>query len=231
MAKRIGDSSAEVRPEVQGSSAKKTKAETAAERLEAAIVNCDLQPGAVVAEADLMEMLGLGRTPVREALVRLSSENLLRLGRAGIVIPELNAMTMLKLLELREPIERLCIQKAVQRHNSADTDRFAQILARLEPLPSGDRAGFMELLRQTHSALAEASKNEFILSTMKTTQGLSRRFWRYFASDEDQKFCTELYCAMLRGLLADDEDVPVRKSEELMTYLRDFTKRQMEALV
>ena len=215
----------------QPPSTRKTKAELAAEMLETAIVNCNLEPGAVVAEADLMEMLGLGRTPVREALVRLSSENLVRLGRAGIVIPELNAMTMLKLLELREPIERLSIQKAVQRHNDADMARFAQILARLEPLPRDDRSGFMDILRQIHSALAEASKNEFILSTMKTTQGLSRRFWRYFATDEDQKFCTDLYCALLRGLMSGDAAVPVRKSEELMTYLRTFTKRQMEALV
>lgn len=214
----------------QGSTVKRTKSEIAAEKLAAAIVNCDLEPGAVVAEADLMEMLGLGRTPVREALVRLSSENLVRLGRSGIVIPELNAMTMLKLLELREPIERLSIQKAVQRHNSGDMDRFAQILAQLEPLPASDRAGFMDLLRQIHSALAEASKNEFILSTMKATQGLSRRFWRYYASDEDQAFCTDLYCAMLKGLISGNADTPVQKSEELMAYLRQFTKRQMEAL-
>ncbi|MDO6732831.1 GntR family transcriptional regulator [Marinovum sp. 2_MG-2023] len=210
---------------------RKTKAETAAEMLEAAIVNCDLEPGSIVAEADLMELLDLGRTPVREALVRLSSENLVRLGRAGILIPELNAMTMLKLLELREPIERLSIEKAVQRHNSADMERFAQILAQLEPLPNTDRTGFMDLLRQIHAALAEASKNEFILSTMKTTQGLSRRFWRYYSTDEDQQFCTELYCALLQGLLSGDAAVPIKKSSELMTYLRVFTQRQMEALV
>ncbi|MBY8976919.1 GntR family transcriptional regulator [Rhodobacteraceae bacterium NNCM2] len=210
---------------------RKTKAELAAEMLEAAIVNCDLEPGTVMVEADLVEMLGLGRTPVREALVRLSSENLLRLGRAGIVIPELNAFTMLKLLELREPIERLCIEKAMQRRNARDKERFAQILADLRPLPHDDRPGFMDLLRQVHLALADASKNEFARFALKTTQGLSRRFWRYFATDDDQSYCTDLYCAMLEGLIADDEAVPVQRSEELMTYLRAFTRRQMDASV
>ncbi len=214
----------------QSSPARKTKAEIAAERLEVAIVNCDLEPGAVVAEADLMEMLDLGRTPVREALVRLSSENLVRLGRAGVVIPELNAMTMLKLLELRGPIERLCIQKATQRQNSQDNQQFAKILKQLKPLPSHDRAGFMDLLREVHLALAEASKNEFVLFTLRTTQGLSRRFWRYFASDEDQRFCTELYCAMLQGLISGDETEALGQSERLMTYLREFTRRQLDAL-
>ncbi|GMG81523.1 GntR family transcriptional regulator [Paralimibaculum aggregatum] len=215
---------------IRGGAPRKTKAETAAEMLEAMIVNCEIAPGAVVPEADLMETLELGRTPVREALVRLSSENLVRLGRGGIVIPELNAMTMLKLLELREPIERLCIEKAAQRLDADDARRFREIRERLAPLPHDDRAGFMELLRQTHRALAEASKNEFILSSMKTTQGLSRRFWRYFATDDDQRYCTELYCALLDGLVSGDGAEPVRRSEELMRYLRRFTLRQMEDL-
>lgn len=214
----------------QGNSIRKTKAETAAELLEKAIVNCDIDPGAVVAEAELMDMLGLGRTPVREALVRLSSENMVRLGRAGIVIPELNAITMLKLLELREPLERLCIQKATRRHTDHDRAQLGEILNQLHPLPDDDRTGFMDLLRQVHFALAEASKNEFVLSTLKTTQGLSRRFWRYFAKNEDQRFCTDLYCTLLSGLMSGNEAQAVGQSEKLITYLRDFTKRQMDDL-
>lgn len=209
---------------------RKSKADIAAERLEMAIVNCDLAPGRVMVEAEVVAFLDLGRTPVREALLRLANENLVRVGRAGIVIPELNSLTMLKLLELRAPIEGLCIQKAIQRQTPRDVDRFAEILAHLAPLPNHDRAGFMALLRQIHRALAEASKNEFILFSMKTTQGLSRRFWRYFATDQDQQFCTQLYSALLAGLIAGDAAEPLRRSDELMDYLRNFTLRQMEAL-
>lgn len=206
---------------------RKTKAESAAEMLETAIINCDLEPGAVMVEADLVDMLGLGRTPVREALVKLSSENLVRLGRGGVVIPELNAFTMLKLLELREPIERLCIQKAIQRQDASDRMEFQRILDQLVPLEVADRQGFMALLRQVHLALAAASKNDFILSSLKTTQGLSRRFWCYFATEEDQRFCIDLYCTLLKGLIDQDESAAVGQSERLMTYLREFTRKQL----
>ena len=51
---------------------KKTKAEQAHDIIELAIVNCELAPGAVYSEADLAEILDMGRTPVREALVKLN---------------------------------------------------------------------------------------------------------------------------------------------------------------
>lgn len=146
-----------------------------ANQIEAAIVDCELAPRAVIVEAERSEWLGLGRTPVREALVSLANANLLRLGRGGVVIPELNAMTMLKLLELREHIERLCIQKAVDRQTEEDHQAFKELHSRFKDIPNDDRAGFMAVLWDIHIAVATASQNEFIDSALRTTQGLSRR--------------------------------------------------------
>ena len=58
------------------STEKKTKAEQAAEQLEAAIVSCQLAPGTVMTETELSEYLEIGRTPVREALTKLANEHL-----------------------------------------------------------------------------------------------------------------------------------------------------------
>lgn len=215
---------------IHGPAPKMSKADIAARRLEVAIVNCELKPGTVLNEAELSKMLGLGRTPVREALLRLSSENLVQLSRAGVLIPPLNAITMLKLLELREPLERVCIQKAAQRHTASDQDQFSSILRRMEPLAPTDRDGFMALLRDTHATLAEASKNEFILSTLRATQGLSRRFWYHFATDSDQVYCTELYSRLLKSLISADEADAVNQSSRLIQYLREFTTRRIQDL-
>lgn len=206
--------------------AKKTKAELAHDAIELAIVNCELEPGAVYSEADLAEILDMGRTPVREALVKLSSENLVRLTRAGVVIPEINPLTMLKLLELREPIERLCIQKACEYQTTGDRIRIEQILERLRPLPDDNRRGFMDLLREIHLATADASKNEFLHFTLKSTQGLSRRFWFHFAEDRDQQQCRDIYVAMLEALIARDTDGALDQSQALITYLRGFSRQR-----
>jgi len=210
------------------STEKKTKAEQAAEQLEAAIVSCQLAPGTVMTETELSEYLEIGRTPVREALTKLANENLVRLSRAGVVIPELNPMTMLKLLEPRALIEKLCIEKAVERIAPEDRDAIAPIVATLEALDSADRGGFMAALRQIHHLLARASRNEFILASIKTTQGLSRRFWCYYASDEDQAYCTDLYIRQLRALEAQQLQPALDCSAELISYLQRFTRQQME---
>ena len=211
-------------------STKMTKADLAAERLEAAIINCELPPGSLFQESELAEMVGLGRTPVREALLRLSSENLVRLSRSGVLVPELNALTMLKLLELREVIERLTLEKALRRLTSQDRQRFEAIRTALQALSAQDRSGFMEQLREIHRAIAEASKNEFVQYTLKATQGLSRRFWRYFASDDDQRFCIELYLTLMDALIDGDQQIALKQSAALIGYLRDFTSRQMADL-
>ncbi|MEH6578706.1 MAG: GntR family transcriptional regulator [Amphritea sp.] len=207
---------------------KKTKAEIAAEKLEAAIVDCRIAPGTVMTETEVSEFLDIGRTPVREALMKLANENLVRLSRAGVVIPELNPLTMLKLLEPRALIERLCIEKAVERIVDEDKTQIKIIIEALQGLANEDRKGFIDVLRQIHNILAQSSKNEFILASIKTTQGLSRRFWCYYATDEDQDYCTKLYIKQMQALVTQDKATALDASAELIQYLQDFTKAQME---
>ncbi|MEP3331010.1 hypothetical protein [Sedimentitalea sp.] len=96
--------------------------------------------------------------------------------------------------------------------------RFTQVPEWLAPLPVNGRLGFIDLLRQIHGPFAAVSKNEFIPSTLNAAQGLSRRFWRYLVTDEDQRFCTALFCAMFEGLNWGDTDALPLKSKVRMTY-------------
>ena len=172
----------------------------------------------MIAEAELSEWLGLGRTPVREALVSLANANLLRLGRGGVVIPELNAMTMLKLLELREPIEQLCIQKAVDRQLEADREVFKDLHNRLANIPDNDRFSFMAVLWDIHKAVASASQNEFIHSALRTTQGLSRRYWGHFADAKDQQLAKTIYLSLLKAILVKDADAALGQSHWVVCF-------------
>lgn len=167
---------------------------------------------------------------MREALVSLANANLLRLGRGGIVIPELNAMTMLKLLELREPIERLCIQKALERQTENDRDSFMALHIRLRDTPNCDRPAFMAVLWDVHRAIATASQNEFIHTALRTTQGLSRRYWGHFADAKDQELAKAIYLALLEAMLAKDADAALGESQNLIRHLRELTLGSMQKL-
>ena len=66
------------------------------------IITLALSPGSLLDEAQLSEQLGIGRTPIREALIRLSLENLIIiLPRRGTIVADLNASDLHKLYEIR----------------------------------------------------------------------------------------------------------------------------------
>ncbi|MEE3092729.1 MAG: GntR family transcriptional regulator, partial [Pseudomonadota bacterium] len=91
-----------------GCETNRSLSDQAYEGLEEMIVTLHLEPGAVLSEAELSEQLGIGRTPIREALQRLAREGLvLILPRKGILVSEINPGKQLLLLEVRRELERL----------------------------------------------------------------------------------------------------------------------------
>src|SRR3990170_3225564 len=85
-----------------------TLTEQAYYRLEEMIVTLELAPGAILSEQALSSELGIGRTPVREALQRLSREGLVVvLPRKAIIVTETDPKRQLLVLEVRRELERL----------------------------------------------------------------------------------------------------------------------------
>src|SRR3712207_5219229 len=77
------------------------------EAIEAAIVRCELGPGAVLGDRQLAEMLGVSRTPVRDALHRLESSGLVeRRGRMGWMVSTFAIQDVRELFELRRVLDR-----------------------------------------------------------------------------------------------------------------------------
>ena len=101
--------------------------ERAYRRLEEMIVTLQLAPGSVVSETALSKRLGIGRTPIREALQQLARERLVVvLPRRGIMVSEINVRTQLRLLEARRELERLIAQRAARRASDGGTDALSR---------------------------------------------------------------------------------------------------------
>lgn len=76
------------------------KTDVAYNQLERMIIFRELEPGSMVSEKQLAEGMDLGRTPVREALQRLSYERMVEIhARRGIQIPPISVESQLKILE------------------------------------------------------------------------------------------------------------------------------------
>ena len=106
-------------------------------RLEEMIVSLELAPGSMWSEAELSARLGIGRTPVREALQRLEGDHLVRiLPRHGAQITEINVVEQLLLLELRRALDRLIAADAARRCTAQERSQLLKMAERLEAFES-----------------------------------------------------------------------------------------------
>lgn len=201
-------------------------------QIEEMITTLRLAPGQAISEASLGKMLGIGRTPIREALQRLARERLVViLPRRGIVVSEINVRNQLKLLELRRELERLIARAAARRATSEERKRFREIADNLEKAAKkNDDTMFMRMDREFNLLSAAAARNDFLSDAIQQLQGLARRFWyMHYKEVADMPLAATLHAAVARAIAAGDEKTAMQASDRLIDYIEAFTKATLTA--
>jgi DNA-binding GntR family transcriptional regulator len=204
-----------------------TLTEQAYNRLEEMIVTLALAPGAVLAEQMLSAELGIGRTPIREALQRLAREGLvLVLPRKAIIVTETDPRRQLLVLEVRRELERLLARTSVERATDAERRRFAEIADGMEAAAeANDDIAFMRLDRELNALLAEAAHNEYAARAMRFLNGHSRRFWyMHYKEAADLPKCARLHAEEARAIAKGNPTRAMAAADRLMDYVESFTR-------
>lgn len=199
--------------------------------LEEMIVTMQLAPGSAVSEAGLSALLGIGRTPIREALQRLAREKLVViLPQRGIIVSEINVGSQLRLLEVRRELERLIAKSAARRATEEELKRFREIAKGLEKAAkTNDETTFMRLDREFNLLSAAAARNEFLSASMSLTHSLSRRFWYiHYKQAADMPLAARLHADVARAIADRDEVAAARASDKLIDYLEEFTRATLD---
>src|SRR4051794_2943151 len=138
-----------------------TLTEKAYQQLEELITTLVLPPGMVLGEQHLVQRLGIGRTPIREALQRLARDGLVVvMPRRGILVSEINVRTQLRLLETRRVLERLISRLAAEHATPEERGVFASIAQDMrDAAAASDDLAFMRLDHQFNELMAAASRN------------------------------------------------------------------------
>jgi DNA-binding GntR family transcriptional regulator len=191
------------------------------------IITLRLAPGAAVSELALSEALGIGRTPIREALQRLAREGLVAiLPRRGILVSEINVKRQLRLLEVRRALETLIARKAARRATEAERARLLELAKTFEACArSRDDVAFMRADREFNTVAAEACHNEFADGAMGLIHSLSRRF--YFTHHKqagDMAVTARAHAAMARAIASGDEERAAKATEKLLDVIERFTR-------
>lgn len=211
----------------KGRGTNRSLSDQAYEGLEEMIVTLRLEPGAVLSEAELSEQLGIGRTPIREALQRLAREGLvLILPRKGILVSEINPGKQLLLLEVRRELERLLARSGAQRATDDERDCFTEIADGMERAErENDDLGFMRLDDALNKLIATAAHNEYANRAIGLTHGLSRRFWYvHYKEAADLPVAARLHAKLARAIAGGDSAAAATASDELVDYVEAFTR-------
>src|SRR2546423_14208995 len=107
-------------------------AERAFHAIREMIVSLELRPGAVIDERSLMQQLGIGRTPTREALRRLAQEGLVEVyPRRGMFVTSVEIRDLACLAEVRSVLESHAARLAAERATDEDRDALETLLDEL----------------------------------------------------------------------------------------------------
>src|SRR6202163_2363099 len=110
---------------VESADAARSQSEEAYLRIRDRIVSLDMPPGSVVNESRLREELKIGRTPIREALQRLSRENLVKsVPHRGTFVTDVNITDLARITEVRVVLEGHAARLAAERLTTSDRDSF-----------------------------------------------------------------------------------------------------------
>lgn len=155
------------------------RSEQAYRQIREMIITLALPPAAVINEAALMAQLGLGRTPVREALQRLSWEKLVVIvPRRGIFVAEIEPDDLAHIFEVRREMECFAAYRAASQAAPEAIAALATLLREAEgQLAVGDHLTLIQLDRRFHEGIAQSTGNILLSETLDRLYSLSLRLW------------------------------------------------------
>ncbi|WP_163851769.1 GntR family transcriptional regulator [Pseudooceanicola aestuarii] len=149
------------------------------EALKKRILSCDLKPGEAVTVAALAQDMGLGRTPVIQAVDRLMLDGLVEvMPRKGVVVSPVSLEVLIEIIEVRLLNECRAARWASQRitdkqvkalRNNVKAMQKAAAAREVEQLISLDSA--------FHKLISEAAGNDILAELLENLHDRSLRFW------------------------------------------------------
>lgn len=136
------------------------------ERIKLAIRDGSLTPGARLTEAELVQRLGVSRTPVRQALTRLEAEGLLaHEPRRGLVVARPDHQQVIELYAMREVLESTAARFAAQHASAAELRSLARLIGEEEKVLDDSRAQ-SAINQQVHTLVHRAAHNRYLLRSL-----------------------------------------------------------------
>lgn len=143
------------------------------------IISCELRPGSVISESDLMTQLDMGRTPIREALRNLANEKLIEVyPRRGMFVAGVDVKDLAQISEVREHLEIQAAGFAAERATDEDRAVISQLIKEIDSIKGEPKMEkLINLDQRIHHQIYAATHNEFLVSTLDQYYAHALRIW------------------------------------------------------
>ncbi len=192
------------------------------------IVRLELAPGDVLHEHDLQAALGIGRTPVREALQRLARDQFVTvIPRRGMFVSSIDVDELATLYETRAMMEPYVARLACRRGTAAHWAEMADVIE--QSLRSGvPPDDLLAVDRRCHEIIWDAAGNRFLTDTLDNLYAHSDRVWHMYLADvADTRHAVDEHIEILDLLRSGDADACAAAVE---AHVRSFDHQVRDAV-
>jgi DNA-binding GntR family transcriptional regulator len=191
------------------------------------IISLEQKPGAIIREKEIMEAFTVSRTPVREALMRLEMDGLVRIiPNAGTFVEEISFQKLRDVFEVRAHLVRLAGKLAAARISN---EEIVEVRRLIEDMKSTKNTRtLMNLDNEIHDIIRKATRNELLVKTLSGLHDQAVRIWNSVGTES--VYWEKLYLEfedIATALEQHDEETAARLLEEHANIFSEQLKNQL----
>ena len=175
-----------------------------------AIVEARLATGTPLSQNKLAARMGVSRTPVREALLRLERDGLVqRVPDVGFVVATITPDEVNEACDLLQVLDTYVYTRAAERLSRPELDGLLELASGLvASAESGDTEAWREADRRYHGVVMDAARNRFVAEYLQQTRRRVQRFWLQKPQvDGRLRICSQDHVALARAMVDEDPEV------------------------
>ncbi len=191
------------------------KKQVAYDKIKEMILDNELAPGEALVERTLSSRLNISRTPIREALRKLSNDGLVEIQEGkGIYVAEVRFEDIVEIYELRESLEGLAARLCAQRRTEAAMGQLEELMEEYkEAYEKSEYGRFMHIDMMLHRRIAEASRNKRLVNMISS---IYDQVTRMAVSVQQDRVIRDLALEEHEKLIAEIRDGKANEAEAIM---------------
>jgi DNA-binding GntR family transcriptional regulator len=206
---------------------KESLVDIAHRELQKRFISLELPPGSIWKEADLAELVNVGRTPVREAIQRMASDQLVTvLRRTGIMISATSVQDQLYVLEARRVLELVVSVRAAKYALKSEREQLNKMAAAIETAGTRhDVMAYLDNILETKIFVAQVARNPYAARALAPLHTFSQRFYyMHYMEFNNLEEVGRVHARLSRAIAAGDLIETEKASHQVVDTAESFTR-------